>query len=384
MNRSGEPLRHMLDARVDERRIHAAWQGISARIHARPRGRAPVLAIGGATLLLAALAIAVLLREPGPRFLALADGTAPTAVRSENEAVLAFADGSTVALHARASIVPIRNDDVHFELALERGAARFSVRPGGSRRWTIDAGLATVEVVGTVFSVARELDRVRVAVERGSVRVRAPWGVRELGAGESFEVRAPEPAPSEAAPEPPRRRTPTLPTPAPEAPSGVARPAENGRARTASRWTSFASEGAYAQAYDALGPGGTAREIERASPRELLLLADVARLSGHPSEALEPLQRLIDGHPRDPNAPIAAIVLARIEQDELGRPREAAAALERAITLGVPASFEADVRSRLALAWLDAGDPRGEESARAYVAAHPDGPRAALLRSRLE
>lgn len=390
MSRPGEPLKRALDARVDEQRIHAAWLRIGARVHAPAPARAPAWAIGGVALggvVLAALAL-VALRTPGPRFLALADGSAPTAIATDRALELAFDDASVIALGAGASIAPTRNDERRFELELGRGEARFSVTPGGPRRWTIDCGLASVEVVGTVFTIDRTPDGVRVEVERGIVRVRAPSIDRELRAGDSIEVGAPA---ERGGAEPPRAAmppraaegAPAIEVGAPAAAAVAGREAASVADR-APRWRSFAAEGAYDRAYDALGPAGTVGELEHASPRELLLLADVARLSGHPSEAVEPLHRLIDEHAGDPNAPIAAIVLARLEQDTLRRPREAALALERALALGVPASFTLDVESRLALARLDAGDPRGPELARSYLAAHPDGPRASLLRSRLE
>src|SRR5690606_24487822 len=107
-------------------------------------------------------------------------------------------------------------------------------------------------------------------------------------------------------------------------------------ASTRDEWSALARDGAYDRAYDALGPSGVPGELERAAPRELLLLADVARLSGHAEEAVAPLRRLIDENPGDPSAPIAAIVLGRLHQDALHHPVDAVRALERAIELGVP------------------------------------------------
>ena len=63
---------------------------------------------------------------------------------------------------------------------------------------------------------------------------------------------------------------------------------------------------------------------------------------------------------------------------------EAARALERARAIGVPASLALDVEGRLALAYLETGDPRGPDLARAYVEAHPEAVRAADLRARLD
>ena len=73
----------------------------------------------------------------------------------------------------------------------KRGAASFEVRPGGPRRWQIECGLATVEVVGTRFTCARGADRLHIGVEHGVVLVRGervPNRVRRLAAGESLDV----------------------------------------------------------------------------------------------------------------------------------------------------------------------------------------------------
>ena len=79
-----------------------------------------------------------------------------------------------------------------------------------------------------------------------------------------------------------------------------------------------------------------------------MLLADVARLSGHPREAVAPLERMIAEHPGDPRAPVAAVMLGRLEMDRLVRPERARRAFERARELGLPAALAPDVDRRLA------------------------------------
>ncbi|HEY3500682.1 MAG TPA: tetratricopeptide repeat protein, partial [Polyangiaceae bacterium] len=58
------------------------------------------------------------------------------------------------------------------------------------------------------------------------------------------------------------------------------------------------------------------------SVEELLVAADVARLSNHPAEAVPYLQRIIRDHSRDERAPLAAFTLGRTLSG-LGRTREA-------------------------------------------------------------
>ena len=48
--------------------------------------------------------------------------------------------------------------------------------------------------------------------------------------------------------------------------------------------------------------------------------------SGHPAEAVAPLQRIVDGFAADPQAPLAAFALGRLQLDDLNQPHAAAAA----------------------------------------------------------
>lgn len=72
-------------------------------------------------------------------------------------------------------------------LALDSGRLQVEVDPSGEeRKLAVVAGDVTVEVVGTLFTVERDGDRVAVEVTRGRVRVVSPDGTRELGAGERW------------------------------------------------------------------------------------------------------------------------------------------------------------------------------------------------------
>lgn len=99
-----------------------------------------------------------------------------------------------------------------FTLRLARGEARFDVRGSGPRRWVVECGLASVEVVDAEFHCARRTNRLRVSVERGAALIRGdgvPDSLRWLGAGDSLELGDPATAPG-----------------APAAPASVAEPAE--------------------------------------------------------------------------------------------------------------------------------------------------------------
>lgn len=385
----GRALKEQLDARVSEARIHHAWRGVETRL-GQPRTR-PMrgIAIGGA--LLAAAAVLAFFMSSRPASLALESGAAPTeVVAQETSRELVFRDASRITLSPHAVLSPTRNDAEHFELRLAQGSASFSVTPGGPRRWSIDCGLATVEVVGTVFRIEHQGDdALFVTVQRGHVRVVHEAGARDLHAGESFTVRRPLATPVaprviETAAENPSAHdvfaiaaTEETAHTTPE----VTRPIRN--PEVARPWVHLAQEGDYASSYATLGDEGTSAALASASPSELLLLSDVARLSGHPSDAVEPLERLLRAHAHDPNAPLAAIMLGRVYQDALHRPGDAVRALEQARALGPPSSLAIDVESRFALALFDAADPRAANVAEQYLAAHPTGPRSVLLQARL-
>jgi len=68
---------------------------------------------------------------------------------------------------------------------------------------------------------------------------------------------------------------------------------------------------------------GLMNETRQSGVADLLLLADVARLSGHPHEAVGPFERILDVCPRDAPAPLAALALGRLELDMLNVPARA-------------------------------------------------------------
>ena len=126
------------------------------------------------------------------------------------------------------------------------------------------------------------------------------------------------------------------------------------------------------------------RETRRLGVADLLMLADVARLSGHAAEAVAPLERILHDFPHDPQAPLAALALGRLELDALDRPARAAAVLNRALALGVPRSLREDVRARLVEAYARAGDRTATRAAAAvYVREFPHGRDLSIVESQM-
>jgi transmembrane sensor len=374
-----ERLVSVLTDPVDERSVPRMWRRISER-RATPASRpgmvvaGALLGAGAAILIMTALlvaerwvspragqatAVGALVRNDGSPVgtIDVAFGKAPAVVDLSDRSRIVVAEGSR--LEALASSAR------EFIVRLSVGTAVFDVEPFGPRRWVVEAGLASVEVVGTRFSVNRRIDSVRVEVERGSVLVRGatvPDGVIRIEAGGSIDVGAP------------RATTLVSSESAPPAPSTAIRrshvePSDDD-------WRGAAARGDYANAYGNLGAEGLRRETARAaSGEDLFALADVARLSGHPAEAVAPLERLEREFASSPRAPLAAVTLGRIELD-LGHPERASRAFERALALHVPAGLEEDVYARLVEAYVKAGKQADARAMRdAYEQKYPGGRR---------
>ncbi|HTB58940.1 MAG TPA: FecR family protein [Polyangia bacterium] len=379
MSRLRYPLKDLLGDPTSEEALARVWRGIDARA---PRGRSRTRVWAMASVA-AAAAVAIAFatferRDRGP--LRFADGRPLGAVEAPPVgAVVAMSDGSRIDLAAGARFTPLESTGTSFMAVLERGSAHFEVRPGGPRRWQIECGLATVEVVGTGFDCTRAPGRLSVSVQHGAVLVRGervPDRARRLAAGETLEVLEPPP-PAEPSP---------APVGAPEAPAPTiaAAPERDPVTTNTSAWRELARGGHHREAFAALGAQGLVRETKRLGVADLLVLADVARLSGHAAEAVVPLERILRDFPGDPQAPLAALALGRLELDTLDRPAKAAAALTRALSLGVPRSLREDVRTRLVEAYARAGNrTAARAAAAAYLREYPDGRDRSIVESQM-
>jgi transmembrane sensor len=379
------PLRNQLERAVTDRDARRLWAGIAARRGARfergPVGRAALA--GGVLAALLLLGLKIAAGGGNGKALALADGrdlvaleTAP-AVGDE----VALSDRSRVARDAGARIHVLENTGSVVDMLLESGRVHLYVAKGQKRRWIVECGLLSAEVVGTEFVVERDREHARVDVLEGVVLVRGdrvPDRVKRLSAGESLEVHA-EGTVSVAAPD-------TTPTPPRLAPAPTTIPMASARAgggllpvapnaalsSGAATWRELAQTAAYGRAYETLGEGGIARSSAGATVDVLLQLADVARLSGHPGEAIAPLTEVADRHGDDPRSSLAAFTLGRVLLDRA--PALAARRFEQALASGLPMSLVEDAMAHVVDARARAGDGEGALAAASrYEAAYPSG-----------
>jgi transmembrane sensor len=266
------------------------------------------------------------------------------------------------------------------------GAVKFAVKPGRKQPVRVVAGEVEVRVMGTRFLVERAGARVHVAVEEGSVQVRWKGEVAVLRAGaDQWFPPSPPPPPIEPSPVPlplahealveqpvphveePARPTKKAPAAKPE-PAHVFEPLPE--------WKRLASIGEFARAWEAMKEAPPPRD----ETAELLLAADVARLSGHAESAVAPLEQVVTKHHDDARAPLAAFTLGRVLLDDLGRPREAAAAFETARTLSPDSRLAEDALARQVEAASRAQDAKVRELAEQFLQRYPESPRVRSVR----
>lgn len=348
------PIREELRDVSTEARARQNWEGI--RLRRSPRTRRHVV---WAAISLASVATLVSLwfaRQDSGALRTSADVAWRDGVRGTR---VTFEDGSSIDAR-RGELELLQNEPERLRMWLRDGAATFDVTPGGARRWVVEAGSVTVEVMGTRFDVQIVGERVQVNVARGRVFVRGPTVPRGgvmLGAGESVEASAAELG---------------------RAPS----PSSEGPAPRASRSTRSTED-------EATGPGthDTRREAVRArdSSRELeassLERADSLRAQGRARDAIRELTSVAD----DPRADRAERALAAFTAGKLfaesDEHAEAIRSFELASTLGLGEPLREDACARRAESLAALRDPRAAEAIDEYVARYPRGRHVEHVRS---
>lgn len=344
------PLREHLDARTTEQEILDVWRRVREKRGGRRLRYPAVLAV-----LVAALLVAVVVARTPVEPVGKAEAPGPLAALHGSEEVplsggaelvhsTDLSDGSRVGMRPGARLSVLENSDHTFVTHLANGHADFTVKPGGPRRWVVECGRATIEVVGTEFSLERSANELRVEVRHGVVLVRGedvPDHVRRLVAGESLSLTAAAPAASSvgaassAAPEP----------------------------------SAFSDVGAVKSQSPKDPPDPTSA---------LYAEADRARRAGNAKEATEFLERAVATEAVGHRAALGCFTLGRLYLEELGAPGAAARAFERSLRAGPPRGLEEDVRARLVEARAKMGDSDGaRRAASEYRARFPGGRRAA-------
>jgi len=316
-----------------------------------------------------AVALLLAFRSSPPVVATGAPATPPAPSEAVPERVVRLAEGSEIRLQPATSEVRVIEEGAsRVRVDQLRGTSRYAVIPKPARTFEVRAGSVTVTVVGTEFVIQRRGDATWVAVDRGKVRV--AWGAGDdaralLGAGDSGLF----PPPAGATP-----------VPAPHDINDVSARYERGPGPAQHGIRSYRAQVArrdYQAAYAALSHEPT---LAGDTVEELLVAADVARLSDHPGQAVPYLQRILREHARDERAPMAAFTLGRTLSG-LGHQRQAMEMFARVHTNWPhgPLAEDALVREAEAAAALGDG-ARAARLAEQYDRDYPRGGRRAEVR----
>jgi TolA-binding protein len=193
----------------------------------------------------------------------------------------------------------------------------------------------------------------------GRTEQAAPKARRVATVQRSFAPSRPEPEPS--------------PAPEPVVPAAVA------------EWPRLAEEGQYEQALRSLeASGGFESALAGASADQLMSLVDIARATGQRERGVLALRRIVTEHASDPNAPVAAWMLA----NELAKSRDLAGAEQAFATyraLSPSGDFAEDALARQVDMAAEQGSlERAKRLAGQYLKEFPDGPRSADIQAQYE
>ena len=292
---------------------------------------------------------------------------------------LHFSEGSTVVLHEGARMRV---------LSLETGAARVLVETGvvdativhrksGKTRWDFEAGPFRVMVTGTKFQLAYypSDQSFRLATEEGQVVVsggcqKTP---KTVSAGEKLALSC---MPKEASSAWNGSDTAAaVAEPVVEAAPSVSRAAHG------ESWRDLLAGGRLSEGLRAAERGNLERVCQVATTKELLALADAARLSGRDGPATTALRALRRRFPGSMDASIAAFMLGRMAFEKHHAYGEAAEWFETCMREQPTGPLMGDSFGRLMEARLRSGDRSGARAnAEQYLRRFPEGPYASEAR----
>jgi transmembrane sensor len=231
---------------------------------------------------------------------------------------LTFNEGTSAVLAPKtrsrvASVSPNGAD-----MIIESGKARLAVVPRAHNRWTVRAGPFVVHVTGTRFDVAWDpvKDRFVLELYEGSLtlsgcvfgegnalvageRVEAGCGLAEYRVSKLAARGKPREPPVDVA----------------ASASPAASSAEGLAERVRPDWLTLARAGRYGESYRTAEADGFDELCGKSNAGNLLLLGDVARLSGHTDQARAAYLMVRSRFARSQSAAIAAFYLGRLELD---------------------------------------------------------------------
>lgn len=291
---------------------------------------------------------------------------------------LHFSEGSTVVLHegARMRVLALGTDAAR--VLVENGVVDASIahRKTGRTRWDFEAGPFRVMVTGTRFRMAYySTDQsFRLSTEEGQVVVSGgcQQTPKTVSAGEMLELsclpkQAPTPWTGGIAEQ--------------EGASAVDAAAPVGRAPRDESWRELLAAGRLVEGLRAAERGSFERVCQLSTTKELLALADAARLSGRTGRAVTALRTLRRRFPGSMDGATAAFMLGRMAFERQHSYEEAANWFETYLREQPSGPLMGDSFGRLMEARLRSGDVGGARTnAQQYLRRFPEGPYASEAR----
>ena len=289
-----------------------------------------------------------------------------------------FNDGSKITIEANTQLEPKLNVRSRVEWKLLKGKANFEVHRAG-RHWTIHAGTAKVEVIGTKFSVQLDRQKLFVRVKKGKVKVSTKTITRILTAGEKITVatervhqditpkiqkpsipKKPSKSNLEIKKQPLRKQPSLKQRPKIDSPSIKNMPKEEiptGKQRL--------SEGPESRiTLPTRQPPRLEPHQTQDSLSQLTNRADTARLAQDWDKASQILNLLIKKYPNSEMAPIASLSKARLDLLQRNQTLEAFLELQRTEKLHPPIALQEEI---LALKVIAAGRLGKKQQAQSWA-----------------
>lgn len=305
-----------------------------------------------------------------------------------------FSDGTGLRIEeqSRARVMGVATHGA--KVSLESGSIHAEVAHTRQSAWSFIAGPLNVRVIGTKFDLKWDpsAEHFSVAVTEGSVGVSGSLAgaERPVRAGETLSIslrdqrleliNTSHDAVGQTPVEP---VLPAADTTAAPAPSATAQQ-ENAATHRAPQWRELAQRGQLREAYAAAESFGFSEACQAASPSELLLLGDAARLAGRADRANTALLALRQRYPNDSRRAAAAFVLGKIAFDQRHAYDLAASWFSTCLREQPTGGFAREAAGRLVEAHRSAGNASAAQTAaRSYLARYPNGPHADLARSLL-
>ncbi len=300
---------------------------------------------------------------------------------SEGLVPVRFSEGSSVILHEGTRLRVLATDTHGAHMLIEDGTVDASITSAtlGKRHWSFEAGPFKVQVTGTRFTLTyRAHDQsLGLATHEGRVIVSGPClsAPTPVAAGSRLDLsclarRATAPQTASLSP--------LLPTNSEHTDT----PTSSGKAaRNAQSWRELLATGHLLDAVRAAERADFTRVCQTAGAKNLLALADAARLFARTARAVTALRALRQRFPASAEASTAAFALGRIAFEQKRAYPEAVDWFSTYLREQPSGPLHGDCVGRLMEARLRAGDQDGAHSdAEHYLRRFPEGPYASEAR----